>query len=399
MKNINALLLLSLVCGSLMSNLGAAEITYYAKAVDANSTTVDTDRSYTASSKEYWFETTGEALNQGVALNNTSPRVLMLISQAREAAANQVSQLSDGKLDVSLMQLLTEDNQLVNSKHVSEPQLAQTGIFSKSAAVFTDKGAQDRGPLRLKTSQSLRPNDRFLVMVREPDSDYALKLSTTSQSVDHKRDVLASVEVTMPRTLNRSFGLLRPVSYKATLIGVDGSKVKLTTQYQNGNLNILRPSLSNIIAPINGLYELLVEATGYRNGIVFQRKGKLALAFSQPTASLVDDVVLANDLSKAQVRIMVDNYSRFEVRAVLYGTNQAGKLVPVQEAQVAQELNAGLASLPLKFDPSLLAQANVSAPFKIDNVRLYDQQQMAMLEEKNAIPHVVKPIIPPKFRW
>lgn len=131
----------------------------------------------------------------------------------------------------------------------------------------------------------------------------------------------------------------------------------------------------------------------------FQRKGKLALAFSQPTASLVDDVVLANDLSKAQISVMVDNYSRFEVRAVLYGANQAGKLVPVQEAQVAQELYAGLASLPLKFDPSLLAQANVSAPFKIDNVRLYDQQQMAMLEEKNATPHIVKPIIPPKFRW
>lgn len=391
MKNLNTIKTLFVVVASTIClTTFAAETKHFSMPIKSDA--VDFDHSYSVGSKEYWFETNGAALNKGVELNNTSPRVLMLISQARVSSTPNTVKSTDKKLDIARMQLVSKNGQVVDSKSVAESQLAQTGFFSKSAAVFTDKNSQDVGPLKLKTSQILKPNDKFLIMVREPDSQYVLNLSTTSQSVDHNRATLASASLNLPKSLKRDLGALKPTRYSATLIGVDGSKVKLQTQYKNNKLSFLRPNLDNIIEPINGLYELLVEAKGYRNGKMFHRKAKLALAFSRPTASIVDDVISADDVENAQVQIMVAEYSRFEVRAILYGTNLSGEMVPVMETHVAQELNSGLAKLPLKFDPVLIANAGVKAPFTIDNIRLYDQRQMAMLEEKNAPELIRSPI-------
>ncbi|GAA0854039.1 DUF4785 domain-containing protein [Aliiglaciecola litoralis] len=376
----------------------AAQASHYTKPIENTASSFDIDRSYAISSKEYWFEITGAALNKGVPINNTSPQVLMLISQARDGSANHSTHADFGKLDVSLMQLVSEHGKIVESKGVAESQLAQTGFFSKSTALFTDKAAQDNGPLTLKSTQPLNPTDKFLVMIREPQSDYVLQLATENPNIDHQRKYLASASVSLPRTLRTSMRLLRPVSFKAVLVGVDGSKVKLKSEYKDGKFYFLRPQLSNIIAPINGLYELLIEANGYHNGNVFNRKAKLALALSQPTANIADTVMEPNDIETAQVHVLVDEFSRFEVRAILYATNPTGKFVAAAESHVALELNAGMAILPLNFDPSMVAKANLKAPYKIDNIRLYDQHQMALLQEQNSLQSQ-KPIIDPKYKW
>ncbi|GAC13899.1 DUF4785 domain-containing protein [Aliiglaciecola lipolytica] len=391
--NIQFFIALLLCCFALISRAG--DLSHYSKVISKSSQLLDTDHSYSSSSKEYWFETNGAALMQGVAINNTSPRVLMLISQAREDVSSNTQQ-SDAKLDIGLMQLQTQSGEVVDSKQVSEPQLAQTGFLSKSAAMFTDKQAQDNGPLLLKTQQALDPQDRFLIMIREPDSDYALNLNTTSQSVDHNRTVLATVSMTLPANNGIKSKSLNPVNYLATLIGMDGSKVKLKSKMLNGQLVIQRPDLQNIIAPINGLYELLVEAQGNHNGLSFHRKGKLAFAFSRPTASFADTKVDVSNLDQAQVSVLVNEFSRYEVRAVLYGTKN-GVLIPVLETQVAQSLNAGMAAMPLNFDRKLLNTAGVTAPYKVSNLRLYDQHQMALLEEYNEVNNVVLPG-KPRFR-
>lgn len=391
--NIQFFIALLLCCFALISRAG--DLSHYSKVISKSSQLLDTDHSYSSSSKEYWFETNGAALMQGVAINNTSPRVLMLISQAREDVTSNTQQ-SDAKLDIGLMQLQTQSGEVVDSKQVSEPQLAQTGFLSKSAAMFTDKQAQDNGPLLLKTQQALDPQDRFLIMIREPDSDYALNLNTTSQSVDHNRTVMATVSMTLPANNGIKSKSLNPVNYLATLIGMDGSKVKLKSKMLNGQLVIQRPDLQNIIAPINGLYELLVEAQGNHNGLSFHRKGKLAFAFSRPTASFADTKVDVSNLDQAQVSVLVNEFSRYEVRAVLYGTKN-GVLIPVLETQVAQSLNAGMAAMPLNFDRKLLNAAGVTAPYKVSNLRLYDQHQMALLEEYNEVNNVVLPG-KPRFR-
>lgn len=397
MKKLNTIkTLLATVASLVYFAAFAAETRHFS--IPINNQAFDFDHSYTVGSKEYWFETSGAELNQGVALNNTSPRVLMLISQSREGSTPQTFQSNERKLDVSRIQLVSENGQVVDSKKVAESQLAQTGVFSKSVAVFTDKNTPNMGPLKLTTLQVLNSDDKFLVMVREPDSEYILDLSTISQSVAHDRTTLASASFILPKTLERANGIDKPISYLATLIGVDGSRVKVKSQYKDGKLHFLRPTLDNIIAPINGLYELLVEAKGYRNGMMFNRKAKLVLAFSEPTARIVDNVMFAKNIKNAQVRIMVEKYSLFEVRAILYGTNLSGKMVPVMESHVAQELNPGMANLPLKFDPIIIAKAGVSAPFKIDNIRLYDQNQMAMLEEKNTVLTKTLPISKPLFK-
>ncbi|WJG10118.1 DUF4785 domain-containing protein [Aliiglaciecola sp. LCG003] len=400
MKNILTIkLILAITLVFISLSIQASDLNQFSLPIKDTGKVLDFDRSAAVASKEYWFKVSGAQLNKGVALNNTSPRILMLVSQSRDS--NSQDQASSAQpvtqLDVSQMKLLSEQGAVVLSKGVSEAQLAQTGFFSRSAAVFTDKNAPDQGPLKLQTDQPLSPQENFLIMVREPDSEYILNLETDSQSVNAQRDILARVSVTLPNTLKSGPRALRPVNFTGILIGVDGSRVKLKSEYKNGNLVFMRPNLSTIISPIEGLYELLVEANGSHKGKVFQRKAKFAFALSKATARIESNILPETEINGAHVSIMVNEYSRFEVRAVLYGTDASGALVPVMETHVAQSLNPGLATLPLMFNPDIIANAGVKKPFKIANIRLYDQQQMAMLEEQNPLA-VNPPKIVPKFR-
>ena len=75
-------------------------------------------------------------------------------------------------------------------------------------------------------------------------------------------------------------------------------------------------------------------------------------------------------------------YYQYELRIQ---TNSEGDMVPVMETHTAQDLERGRTRLVMKFDKDILAKANVSAPFELKNIRLYDQKQMGMIDTYSEV--------------
>ena len=83
---------------------------------------------------------------------------------------------------------------------------------------------------------------------------------------------------------------------------------------------------------------------------------------------------------KAMVPVNVSQDSRFELRGVLYGTDQTGNMKPIMMTHTAQNLGRGAGQIMMEFDAKILADSGLSAPYELRNVELRDQSQMAILK-------------------
>ncbi len=321
------------------------------------------------SSDEYWFQTSGKALNNGVLINSTQAGALIRVTQGHGSKGKQLAP----DLDTSLLKLNSTKGtkQSVIDKVISKKLMEETDVFDNTLVIKTKSNV---GALMLKTSQALNDDDLYMISVKEQNSPYRLQFTMDAQSYSENKNATATIQ------LVNGEQKLSTNKVTATLIAPDGqrSPVNFTAGKQGQvKLNLLRPK--NVIAPINGLYEVLVEASGQENGLTIQRNAKLALTFTKDTARLAK-VTLDNQASNAELSIVAKEGSRFEARAILYGTNYDGKLVPVMETHAAQSFNPGINLLRLPFDTKILNEAQVGAPFELRNVRLFDQKQLALID-------------------
>ena len=349
----------------------ANDFVHFSFALDSQSKLQPVHKASQTSSDEYWFQTTGAELNKGLMINTTQAGALIRITQGNGIAASKRA----SELDTSLLELTSpaSPKQSAIAKIVSKNQLSETGVFDNTLAIKTAADSQP-GVLTLKTSQALNSEDTYMISVKEKNSPYRLNLQLGAQSYGENKNVDASV------LLVNSDSLIAPDDMNVTLVAPDGQKspVNFSTNKQGQvRLNLIQPQDS--IAPINGLYEILVEAKGKSDGFTVQRNAKIALAFTKNTAQF-SKVQLDAQGSNADLSFVVKKLSRFEVRGVLYGTNIDGELVPVMETHAAQTFKPGLHKIQLPFDAKILNQSQVSAPFELHNVRLFDQKQLGLID-------------------
>ena len=323
------------------------------------------------SSDEYWFQVTGSELNKGVTVNTTQPDAVIRITQGRSKSAQK--RASD--LDTSLLKLssvLSPQNSAIG-QIISKKQLADIGVFDNTVVLKTESKIA-AGALQLRSSQSLNSDDTYMISVKEKGSKYRLNLSMPAQSYTENDLVRASAKILSGDTI------LKPDNLKATLVAPDGkqSPVKFSIDKQGSiSLKLIHPK--HIIAPIKGLYEIKLEASGMENNLRVQRNAKLALAFTNNSARLAK-VSLDPQAAFASLNVLVKQNSRFEVRGVLFGTNYDGELVPVMETHAAKTLPVGINKLRLPFDIKILSASNVSPPFELRSVRLFDQGQLGLVD-------------------
>ena len=299
----------------------------------------------------------------------------MLISQKRGAEKSEL-------LDVKQLSLLTLDGTPIRSKKVSESELAQTGIFAKSVALQAQDGKHSTG-LMLKSSQPLMKGASYRVMVKEPHSPYSLRLKSAGQSLSAKAKNVVSASLTFDQ-VSLSKGQMENTLYHAKLKGPDGSVLPVTLEQQDEQMNFTIENTDKALAPRYGLYEMQVTAMTRINGLNLQRNAKIALAISQPTAHLKQVELPPAKQPVALVDVMINTPGRYEIRAVLYATDKQGNLVPAMETHAAKDANAGLERMTVPFDQKLLVSSGLQAPYDVRHVRLFDQGQLALIDEHNA---------------
>ena len=103
-----------------------------------------------------------------------------------------------------------------------------------------------------------------------------------------------------------------------------------------------------------------------------------------PTARLTGAVQTEVDSRalRADLGVQVGTPGRYEVRAVLMGTNREGQLEAVAVGHSANWLEAGNGNLSLSFDAALLKERGLTAPYEINDLRLIHQDRMSLLHRQ-----------------
>ena len=374
MKRIKCIALFMVAIGLNLTTAQGADLTVYSFPMQADTKLVSSKQVAQVVSQEYWFDVSSSTLNKGVPLNNTAPGALVLISQKHGAEKSEL-------LDVKRLSLLTLEGTPIRSKKVSESELAQTGIFAKSVALQAQEGKHTTG-LMLKSSQPLMKGGSYRVMVKEPHSPYSLRLKSAGQSLSAKAKNVVNASLTFDQ-VNLSKGQMVNTHYQAKLNGPDGSVLPVTLDQKDEQVNFVIENTDKALAPRHGLYEMQVTATTRVNGVNLQRNAKIALAISQPTAHLQDVALLAVKHPMARVDVMINTPGRYEIRAVLYATDKLGNLVPAMETHAAKDANAGLERITVPFNQKLLSASGLQAPYDVRHVRLFDQGQLALIDEQD----------------
>ncbi|MGH8032768.1 MAG: DUF4785 domain-containing protein [Luteimonas sp.] len=323
---------------------------------------------FTTSSREFQATVDAADLTRGHTIHTTQPGALVLISPERGVSA---------RVDPTLLRVI-KDGRVLNRQAATE--------FDASAQQLNDTGAAfSAGTLGMRLNPALGSGrfdlqlpdaeGRYLVQVFEPTSAYALRLTNPHDTR------LAGQAFYVDATLldDRGDAVMHRLS--GLLVAPDGRSFPLEFQPQASGGHRLQSTLPAQASDQPGLWELHAFAVGEAQGQPLLRDAKVAIAVAAPTARLAGGYTLRDGAAGLEVAIplQVAAEGRYEVRAVLYGTDATGELRPAAVAHSANWFKSGQqASLGLAFAPALYA--GLSAPFELRQLSLGDQGRQGQLE-------------------
>ncbi|GAA0341609.1 hypothetical protein GCM10009092_02680 [Bowmanella denitrificans] len=343
---------------------------HYSFALDTNAQLQVGPVAEQVQSNEYSIQVNGHDLHQGVTLHTTKAEALFLLTP--------LGSKQQSPLDVELLQLRYKNQQghPQIARRVSQQLLAQTGVLDNSMALQTTADSHP-GAMLLSTSQPLPADASYRITVKEKGSAYILNLSVDNQNLLAQQRILARASL---EKLGQSLQIQRA---EATLVAPDGELLPASVKIsRSGDMYIRASAPQKILSPKQGLYEIRLQSVAQEDQATIPRDAKLAVALTNKTATLADVFLLQEKILYAKVGLLAEQDSRFEIRAMLYGTNADGQLVPVMESHAAQTLTAGADSILVPFEQAILDKAGVTAPFKLASVKLFDQHQLGLLDTK-----------------
>ncbi len=340
-------------------------------ALNAQDTLNTAMQSVTTESNEYYFTVNGSQLNKGIDVHTSVAGALIKISRQGEGKALEGSELKLFSAKQPKMNL---------AKNIaSENQLKATGIFNNATAIKLAADVQP-GTFKLSSSQNVSAKSQYIIHVKEKNAVNKLVLSAPKQHfINGEAFTFDAAMMAQNETLG-----LNTVS--AFILSPSGKKTAVSVkQLASGVAQVAAANFAQdddaIEAPINGLYELHINAVADAKGQPVHRTGKIAFALSTKTASLNKVRQLGINAHKpvANISLNVEAAGRYEVRATLYGHDAQGNLKPVMETHSAKDLTVGNQVIAMQFDRKILNKSTLKAPYVMQNVRLYDQTRMSRL--------------------
>ncbi len=323
-------------------------------------------------SNEYWVTVGANELKAGVDIFTSQAGALIKISRSD----SQTTALEPQSLKLFAAADLSNN---IAGKVLGEQDLKTTGIFANATAIKMDKAIAP-GQFKLQYEGALSKNAQFVIHVKEKGSIKQLHLATAKQHAIKGDNLTFSANMLSgQKTLN-----LKQVD--AFIMSPSGKKIAVpakrmangTTQFDATEVTA---NLTQVEAPINGLYELHVNTVAEDKGLSVLRTGKIAFALAEQTATIARQLKqpISPFKPQANFELAINEPGRYEIRGTLYGHDQNGELKPIMETHAAKHFDSGKGILNMEFDRKLLIKSDLAAPFVIKNVRLYDQTRMSRL--------------------
>ncbi len=127
-----------------------------------------------------------------------------------------------------------------------------------------------------------------------------------------------------------------------------------------------------------GLWEVHIFAESNDKGLKVRRDAQTAFGVELNTARFNSKLKLTKQAIEIGIDVGVEG--RYEVRAILMGTNESGVMQAIASTGSANWLQAGQQSITLKLDAKFIAESVLVAPYALKNVQLINQTYMAFVQ-------------------
>lgn len=311
----------------------------------------------TQSSHKYQLKASMQELQEGVTINTTAPGAVIRISPANP----------DKKIK--------PDFQIKTFKGSNQSLLQASSLFSKDEALkgsaFEDntlaisklKPELGSGQFILST-QSTDEDSQYLINVYDANSSTQLTIETDKPRYFYGDELKATLKLT-----DKNFDYLI-TSIETVLIDPEGNKIPVEPKALSINTYELSyPLLSEKNA--NGAnWHIQATVSGRAGQRVVDRKVQISFSLSLPSAAIREIEKNSSNSFDFSALIEAATDSRYALQSVLFGTDEQGKIHPMQIVQTSNWLSSGINKVNFSFDSK--QKSGYKAPFYIGYTRLTD---------------------------
>ena len=325
-------------------------------------------------SREYTLEVSGSDLQKGLSMNTSAQGALVRISAYDGKSAIEPQDLSIISHKSTGQQRFAKGSgfeTLVDSQSMQKNGMG----FQSGTTGFKVAEHLGHGRFTLKADSTVNPNMRYRINVFEKNSDTALYLNTNKNSYLTK-DVLQMDAKVFSQGQAQSIQ-----SINGNIVSPSGQSYPAVFSKSDDGYQVNMPLNMAHDHKVGALWELETEVQALVDGQLVQRNARVPFAYAKQTAELSSKPYMVGSIQnlQAMVPVNVKNAGRYEVRAVLYATNDAGQKQAVMVTHSAAGLATGSGLITMQFDADILAKSGLKAPFEIGQLELRDQTQMAVL--------------------
>lgn len=326
-------------------------------------------------SQQYWVDTTGRGLEQGLKLPLSAPGAIVRISALH---AGTGTLLDADRLQVSVdgysLPVTQGDGGL---QLISGADLQAQGLSVPTDSLAFELPGQGQ-PSLLRLQLAGAPAEQPMVVhVFEPRSAWLGQLSAA------RHNYLTGDELKLDVSLVNGEERFAPQSIQAVLVSPDAAHAWPLEVTPDG-LGLKGSAPSSLPQAGEGLYEVHAYLEGRQGDSLVRRDLKVAVNIAVPTARLTEQVAAAADNGlTVDLGLEVATAGRYQVSGQVWGTAGDGSLQPLAMAQTAAVLDPGKGQLQLEVPAKLVLESGLGAPFQVREVQLRDQGRMALLESRS----------------
>jgi len=344
----------------------------YAWAVTPD-TKIDTHpAAFVATSREYLLRVDSKALQSGIELPTTAPGALIRLNPAGSTKLGKALTINPQTIVLKTpMGEILENGHGMLSLADSEALKSAGAPFAEGTSAFRLDPALGSGRFTLAVPEAASNGEAgWVIHVLEKDSLIALSAQTNRSAYLTGQRLHATFTLEGANSIDM---------VKAELHSPSGAAHSLRVARQGENTFQIITSL-DFAELSEGLWEIHAAVRGGTAKGTVLRDVHTAFAVSAPTATFLGRAnVVMDDQISIELPVEVAAQGRYAAQAVLFGTGEDGTLHAIATCQSADMLAAGVSSLTLSFDSSLIRSSGLHAPYEIRDLQLMDQGRMGQL--------------------
>ncbi len=330
---------------------------------------VESAQPFQAESREFWSLVDAADLKAGFRLDTTAPGALIRISpaDASKSAGLGIEGLTlrhGGKSISADVAFVT---------HANADQLKEAGAdFGEGTLAMRLAPSLGSGRFELVAAKA---TGRYLIHVFEPDSEFALNLSTDQVSL------LTGGTLRIEASLHDGNSERALDSIGGELTSPAGESFELQFKRAANGTYVASAQVPEAAQTGIGLWEVHTFAGATRGDIEINRDARTAVGIGHATARLSGGYRMdSSDGLLFTLPVEIAAAGRYALRGTLFATGPDGQLAAVAQSESALWLEAS-GEIELGFGKELLP-AGYQAPFELRELMLKDQGRMADLERR-----------------